>query len=89
MVYIGSPPPPYEELPASKRPYKPEYGSVECVNSGGEPSNFDVVQNGHYITCKVCKAEIDIVGKRDQFVVKCQKCNEATVGYCDIRFKMF
>jgi len=30
------------------------------------------------VTCRVCQAMIDISGKRDQHVVKCSKCNEAT-----------
>jgi len=33
------------------------------------------------VTCRVCQAMIDISGKRDQHVVKCSQCNEATV--CD------
>lgn len=32
------------------------------------------------VTCRVCQAMIDISGKRDQHVVKCCQCNEATVG---------
>lgn len=31
------------------------------------------------VTCRVCQAMIDISGKRDQHVVKCCQCNEATV----------
>ena len=30
------------------------------------------------VTCRVCQAMIDISGKRDQHVVKCCQCNEAT-----------
>ncbi|XP_077293621.1 type 1 phosphatidylinositol 4,5-bisphosphate 4-phosphatase [Arctopsyche grandis] len=30
------------------------------------------------VTCRVCQAMIDISGKRDQHVVKCVQCNEAT-----------
>ncbi|KAF4524077.1 hypothetical protein B566_EDAN013969, partial [Ephemera danica] len=30
------------------------------------------------VTCRVCQAMIDISGKRDQHVVKCRECNEAT-----------
>lgn len=33
------------------------------------------------VTCRVCQAMIDISGKRDQHVVKCCQCNEATVCY--------
>lgn len=31
------------------------------------------------VTCRVCQAMIDISAKRDQHVVKCCQCNEATV----------
>lgn len=31
------------------------------------------------VTCRVCQAMIDISGKREQHVVKCSECNEATV----------
>ncbi|XP_066587236.1 type I phosphatidylinositol 4,5-bisphosphate 4-phosphatase-A [Prorops nasuta] len=30
------------------------------------------------VTCRVCQGMIDISGKRDQHVVKCTQCNEAT-----------
>ncbi|XP_041986370.1 type 1 phosphatidylinositol 4,5-bisphosphate 4-phosphatase [Aricia agestis] len=30
------------------------------------------------VTCRVCQAMIDISGKREQHVVKCSECNEAT-----------
>ncbi|XP_078040549.1 type 1 phosphatidylinositol 4,5-bisphosphate 4-phosphatase [Augochlora pura] len=30
------------------------------------------------VTCRVCQAMIDISGKREQHVVKCSRCNEAT-----------
>lgn len=33
------------------------------------------------VTCRVCQAMIDISGKREQHVVKCSECNEATVSY--------
>lgn len=39
------------------------------IESGGVPM----------VTCRVCQAMIDISGKRDQHVVKCNQCNEATV----------
>lgn len=32
------------------------------------------------VTCRVCQAMIDISGKREQHVVKCAQCNEATVS---------
>jgi len=31
------------------------------------------------VTCRVCQEMIDVVGKREQHVVKCNRCNEATV----------
>jgi len=42
----------------------PPYQSVE----GGKPM----------VSCRVCQEKIDISGKRDQHVVKCTICNEAT-----------
>ena len=42
----------------------PTYNSV----SGGAPM----------VTCRVCGNPIDISGKRDQHVVKCPVCTEAT-----------
>ncbi|KAL1128830.1 hypothetical protein AAG570_013364 [Ranatra chinensis] len=30
------------------------------------------------VTCRVCQDMIDVSGKRDQHVVKCMRCNEAT-----------
>lgn len=32
------------------------------------------------VTCRVCQAMIDITLKREQHVVKCNQCNEATVS---------
>lgn len=32
------------------------------------------------VTCRVCQSMIDITTKRDQHVVKCNHCNEATVS---------
>lgn len=34
------------------------------------------------VTCRVCSAMIDISWKREQHVVKCNQCNEATVSIC-------
>lgn len=33
------------------------------------------------VTCRVCQAMIDISNKKDQHVVKCTQCNEATVTF--------
>jgi hypothetical protein len=35
------------------------------------------------VTCRVCSAMIDISWKREQHVVKCNQCNEATVRKFD------
>lgn len=32
------------------------------------------------VTCRVCQEMIDIIFKKDQHVVKCNRCNEATVS---------
>ena len=37
------------------------------------------------VNCRVCQCPIDVSGKRDQHVVKCAQCNEATVSL-QIRF---
>lgn len=39
------------------------------------------------VTCRVCQGMIDITSKRDQHVVKCLQCNEATVSsFCNLYF---
>ncbi|KAI5694714.1 hypothetical protein M8J76_014432 [Diaphorina citri] len=44
------------------------------------PPPYQASQPGQVpmVTCRVCQAMIDISGKRDQHVVKCVHCNEAT-----------
>ncbi|XP_071565607.1 type 1 phosphatidylinositol 4,5-bisphosphate 4-phosphatase [Temnothorax nylanderi] len=43
------------------------------------PPYQSAIQGGMpMVTCRVCQAMIDISGKRDQHVVKCCQCNEAT-----------
>ena len=57
----------------------PPYGSTSESNSwttGAAPLNGSPM-----VTCRVCQALIDISGKKDQHVVKCAQCHEATVGY--------
>ena len=39
------------------------------------------------IPCEVCDERIDISTKRDQHVVKCEKCGEATVSVVVISMK--
>jgi len=46
------------------------------------PPYQSAIQGGMpMVTCRVCQAMIDISGKRDQHVVKCCQCNEATVRF--------
>lgn len=47
------------------------------------PPPYQASQAGQVpmVTCRVCQAMIDISGKRDQHVVKCVHCNEATVSF--------
>lgn len=40
------------------------------------------------VTCRVCQAMVDISGKRDQHVVKCGQCNEATVCRFTLNHKL-
>jgi len=42
------------------------------------PSYTSVTGGAPMVTCRVCQAMIDISGKREQHVVKCPSCNEAT-----------
>ena len=43
------------------------------------PTYASATGNGNEIACNVCGSRIDISSKRDQHVVKCDNCNEATV----------
>lgn len=51
---------------------RPQAGSVYYV---------DVPTNLKEISCEVCNARVDISTKRDQHVVKCESCSEATVSF--------
>lgn len=44
------------------------------------PPPYQATQQGQVpmVTCRVCQTMIDVSGKRDQHVVKCTSCNEAT-----------
>lgn len=44
------------------------------------PYQQDLQGGGPVVTCRVCQAMIDISWKREQHVVKCLQCNEATVS---------
>lgn len=46
---------------------------VTNINSGDEESPS-------IVPCRVCGSMIDINNKKDQHVVKCEHCNEATVS---------
>lgn len=56
--------------------------------STNEPTNnseFTIPEMGpensaSKVTCRVCQEMIDVIGKKDQHVVKCNRCNEATVS---------
>jgi len=42
------------------------------------PPYTSVTGGAPMVTCRVCQGMIDIAGKREQHVVKCPSCNEAT-----------
>lgn len=41
------------------------------------------------VQCRVCGSMIDINNKRDQHVVKCEYCNEATVSVLPIDLRSY
>lgn len=52
------------------------------LGSDEVPPPYDHNSSGMpMVTCRVCQTMIDISGKMEQHVVKCGKCNEATVSY--------
>jgi len=51
------------------------YGSTDDNNG---LSTSATTNGAPMVTCRVCQALIDISGKRDQHVVKCGQCEEAT-----------
>ncbi|XP_061505540.1 type 2 phosphatidylinositol 4,5-bisphosphate 4-phosphatase isoform X1 [Anopheles gambiae] len=62
-----------------------ESGSVQPVVNASPigpdevpPSYQQEQQNSIIVTCRVCQALIDISWKKEQHVVKCLQCNEAT-----------
>ncbi|CAL1272884.1 unnamed protein product [Larinioides sclopetarius] len=82
-----------DELPPSYSPYpyrdsfrqSPEadrqatYVTVPPIGPDELPPPYNPSPHGvPMITCKVCGFMIDITGRRDQHVVKCSSCNEAT-----------
>ena len=56
--------------------------TVSPIGPDQVPPNFQAgPQSGMpMVTCRVCQAMIDISNKKDQHVVKCPQCNEATVS---------
>lgn len=58
-----------------------QQATVSQIGPDELPPNYQQsVQNGvPLVTCRVCQAMIDISNKREQHVVKCNQCNEATV----------
>jgi len=56
--------------------------TVSC-SAPNENPDFTIPEMGpensaSKVTCRVCQEIIDVVGKRDQHVIKCIRCNEAT-----------
>lgn len=55
--------------------------TVSPIGPDEVPPPYQSPQGGMpMVTCRVCQAMIDIAGKKDQHVVKCSQCNEATVS---------
>ena len=55
-------------------------GSVTAATAGDRTLEWVSMPSGSLVTCRVCQATIDISDKREQHVVKCSHCNEATVS---------
>jgi len=51
---------------------------VPAVDEVPPPPYQSVAGGAPMVSCRVCQEMIDISGKRDQHVVKCTNCNEAT-----------
>lgn len=51
---------------------------VTSVDEVPPPAYTTVSGNFPAVTCRVCQHQIDITGKREQHVVKCSSCSEAT-----------
>lgn len=58
--------------------------TVSPIGPDELPPPYQAVQGGPMVTCRVCQAMIDVSGKKDQHVVKCNTCNEATVSVFDV-----
>jgi len=75
--YKFIPPGQADELNENATPQS--YGSTSNeVNVTNTWTAGAVASGAAMVTCRVCQALIDISGKRDQHVVKCAQCQEAT-----------
>lgn len=57
--------------------------TVSSIGPGEVPPPYQQLPHGGVpmVTCRVCQAMIDISNKREQHVVKCHQCQEATVKH--------
>jgi len=56
-----------------------DQATVSPIGPGEVPPPYQMPQGGvPMVTCRVCQAMIDITSKREQHVVKCNQCHEAT-----------
>lgn len=53
-------------------------GSVLVIGPDELPPPYEKRVGVPTVSCRVCSAMVDISGKKDQHVVKCTSCNEAT-----------
>lgn len=56
------------------------------VNTDKSSLEYVSLPSGSLVTCRVCQASIDITDKREQHVVKCGHCSEATVSDILVKF---
>lgn len=59
-----------------------DQATVSPIGPGEVPPPYQQMPHGGVpmVTCRVCQAMIDITSKREQHVVKCNQCHEATVS---------
>lgn len=70
---------------ASITPAIPDIISVLPIRPEDLPQNINAYD---FLACFVCGSMIDITDCREQHVVKCENCNEATVGYSLFRIEI-
>lgn len=64
-----------------------DQATVSPIGPAEVPPSFQQPQGGvPMVTCRVCQAMIDISSKREQHVVKCHICQEATVRHRLVSF---